>query len=184
MSQYAARQYTKWLSRKTGRFYRLPTEAEWEYACRAGSTTAWNFGDDATELKKHGWFVDDSNLKDGDPGYHKVGQFPANAWGLSDMHGNVGQWCIDQYDPHWYERFKGKSVAWRNCINWPTARYPIVLRGGGYESEAIECRSASRLHSTRDFNNKDGQLPRQPQWESNDLWVAFVSCRRCRAGAE
>ena len=160
MSQYAARQYTKWLSKKTGRFYRLPTEAEWEYACRAGSTTAYNFGDDPADLKKHAWFVDNSNLKDGDPAYHKVGQLPANAWGLFDMHGNVGQWCIDQYDPKWYANFKDKSVNAKDIINWPKTRYPIVIRGGGYESEADECRSASRLHSTRDFNNKDGQLPR------------------------
>ena len=173
MSQYSARQYTKWLSRKTGRFYRLPTEAEWEYACRAGSTTAYNFGDDPDELKKHGWFIDNSNLKDGDPAYHKVGQLPPNAWGLFDMHGNVGQWCIDQYDPAWYAKFQGKSVAWQDCINWPAARYPIVVRGGGYESEPHDCRSAARLHSSKDFNNRDGQLPRSAHWESNDVWVGF-----------
>ncbi|HET6246328.1 MAG TPA: formylglycine-generating enzyme family protein [Tepidisphaeraceae bacterium] len=173
MSQYAARQYTKWLSKKTGRFFRLPTEAEWEYACRAGSTTAYNFGDNPADLKTHGWFVDNSNLKDGDPSYHKVAHWPANKWGLFDMHGNVGQWCIDQYDPAWYAKFKGKSVDEKDCINWPTTRYPIVIRGGGYESEAGECRSASRLHSTRDFNNKDGEFPRSVHWESNDEWVGF-----------
>ena len=175
MSQYAARQYTKWLSRKTGRFYRLPTEAEWEYACRAGSTTAYNFANEAAGLKNHAWFADNSSLsaKDDDPAYHKVALFPPNAWGLFDMHGNVGQWCIDQYDPAWYGHFKDKSVSWQSCINWPTTRYPIVIRGGGYESEAADCRSASRLHSTRDFNNRDGQLPRSVHWESDDLRVGF-----------
>ncbi len=173
MSQYAARQYTKWLSKKTGRFYRLPTEAEWEYACRAGSTSAYSFGNDSSKLKEFGWYFDNSKQADGDAGYHAVGQKQPNAWGLYDMHGNVGEWCIDQYAEHWYQQFAGRTVGWHDVINWPLHHYPIVVRGGGYESEARDCRTAARFHSTKELNRKDPELPKSSFWESESLWIGF-----------
>ena len=173
MSQVAARQFTKWLSKSTGRFYRLPTEAEWEYACRAGTTTAYNFGDDPKKLPEYGWFVDNSNLADGDGGYHTVGQKKPNAWGIYDMHGNVGEWCFDRYDDDWYKQFAGKTVGWHDVINWPRTRYPCVIRGGGYESEAESCRSAARAHSTKELNIIDPDFPKSPYWEADGFWIGF-----------
>jgi formylglycine-generating enzyme len=173
MSQFAARQFTKWLSKKTGRICRLPTEAEWEYACRAGTTTAYCFGDDPKKLAEYGWFVDNSNLKDGDTGYHSVGEKKPNAWGIYDTHGNVGEWCFDRYDAEWYKQFAGKTVGWHDLINWPRTRYPGVIRGGGYDSEAAECRSAARFRATKEMNVKDPDLPQSPYWESEGWWVGF-----------
>src|SRR5258708_1686617 len=102
MIQYAALMYCKWLYKKTGVFYRLPTEAEWEYACRAGAPTAYPFSDGQgedrrkggarTQLSRYAWWKDNSQEK-----YHAVKQLAPNAWGLYDMLGNVAEWTVDQY---------------------------------------------------------------------------------------
>ncbi len=173
MSQFAARQYTKWLSKKTGRFYRLPTEAEWEYACRAGTTTAYSFGDDPAQLKDYGWYFDNSALADGDGGYHPVGQKKPNPWGLYDMHGNVAQWCIDGYSATHYQEFAGKTPTWHDVIDWPTKQYGRILRGGSWNSEAADCRSAARIVSDKSMNVKDPQLPQSPHWLSDGFWIGF-----------
>jgi formylglycine-generating enzyme required for sulfatase activity len=173
MSQYAARQYTKWLSKKTGRFYRLPTEAEWEYACRAGTTTACSFGDlDEGKLKEHAWYIDDSD-KEGDGAYRTVGSKKPNPWGLYDMHGNVGEWCIDAYAKDWYKQFAGKTVNWHDVINWPHEQYPRVIRGGGWNSDPEACRSAARAASSEKLNIKDPQIPQSPHWLSDAFDVGF-----------
>jgi formylglycine-generating enzyme required for sulfatase activity len=175
MSQYAARQYTKWLSKKTGRFYRLPTEAEWEYACRAGTTTAYNFGDDPAKLEQNGTYTDNA-IPQGraDGAYRATGsQRKPNAWGLHDMHGNVAEWCIDAYAADWYQRFAGKTVNWHDAINWPTSRYPRVIRGGGWDSEAEECRSASRRGSDEKLNMDDLNIPQSAHWDCSAFWLGF-----------
>jgi formylglycine-generating enzyme required for sulfatase activity len=172
MSQYAARQYTKWLSKRTGRFYRLPTEAEWEYACRAGTTTAYSFGDDPKKLDEYGWYIDNSD-KGGDTAYREVGQKKPNPWGLYDMHGNVAEWCIDAFRPDWYKQFTGKTVKASEVTNWPTELYPRIIRGGSYQSDPEECRSAFRYPSAAKLNVKDPQLPQSPHWLSDGFWVGF-----------
>lgn len=172
MSQFAARQYTKWLSKKTGHFYRLPTEAEWEYAARAGTTTAYSFGDDPKQLPDHEWFIDNSD-KAGDGAYREVGTKKPNPWGLYDMHGNVANWCIDAYAEDWYKQFGGKTVKWTECINWPKEQYPRVIRGGSWQSDPEQCRSASRIGSNLKMNIKDPQLPQSPHWLSDGFWIGF-----------
>ena len=173
MTQFAARQYTKWLSGLTGRFYRLPAESEWEYACRAGTETAWNVGDDVETLDDAAWFTDNS-----DEAPHPVGQKAANPWGLHDMHGNVAEWCVDELVSGGYGRQAAlpAPVGVAATITWPQKLYPRVLRGGAYYDEATECRSAARRGSrdaggTRenpDWKDIDPNLPKSPWWYTEE----------------
>jgi len=125
----------------SGTGYRLPTEAQWEYACRAGTTTRFCFGDDESKLGDYAWF--DHNANDVDEEYaHPVGQKKANAWGLYDMHGNVWEWCDDWYDEDYYEDSPVDDPS------GPTTGAYRVFRGGGWRYGARYCRSASRGRNT------------------------------------
>ena len=174
MSQYAAKEYTKWLSKTTGRFYRLPTEAEWEHAARAGTKTAYYFGDDPKPLGEHAWYFDNSDLM-GEAAYREVGLKKPNPWGLYDVYGNVAELVVDQYAKDWYEKLKAKPqpLKWTDAINWPTKQYPRLARGGGYESDAEDLRSARRHELKPGINQKDPQLPRSPHWYSDGFWIGM-----------
>ncbi len=148
MTPFAAKMYCKWLSAKTGRYYRLPTEAEWEYACRAGTKTAYSFGDDPEKLDDYGWYEGNSDER-----YHKVGKKKPNPWGLYDMHGNVAEWCLDQYIADRYKQLGDKLVD--SPLAVVTKEYPQVVRGGGWTDEAALLRSASRRGSTKDWKSQD-----------------------------
>ena len=173
MTQFAARQYTKWLSGLTGRFYRLPAESEWEYACRAGTQTLWNIGDDAEDLDDAAWFADNCGEAP-----HPVGHKAANAWGLHDMHGNVAEWCVDELVAGGYGRQAAlpQPVSVADSITWPQKLYPRLLRGGAYYDEAAQCRSAARRGSrdaggTReepDWKDVDPNLPKSPWWYTEE----------------
>jgi len=170
MTQLAAKMYCKWLSAKTGRYYRLPTEAEWEYACRAGTKTAYSFGDDPAKLDEYAWYLDNSDDK-----YHRVGRKKPNPWGLHDMHGNVAEWVLDQYVPDFYKQFVGRTV--KNPLSPGVQEYGRVVRGGSWDDEAPMLRSAARRYSVKDWKKQDPQIP-QSVWYLTDAW--FVGFRVVR----
>jgi formylglycine-generating enzyme required for sulfatase activity len=163
MTQHAANKYCQWLSAKTGHFYRLPTEAEWEYACRAGTTTAYFFGDDASKLGEYGWYEQNSDFK-----YQKVGRKKPNPWGLYDMCGNVVEWVLDQYDADYYQHSPVQD-PWDKA----TKPYPHSVRGGSWDDEAAMCRSAARRGSDRAWKMQDPQLPKSIWYFSDAQWVGF-----------
>jgi formylglycine-generating enzyme required for sulfatase activity len=165
MSQTAAIMYCKWLYTKTGIFYRLPSEAEWEYACRAGTTTAYPFGNDPRSLAAYGYFKDNSGGK-----YHKVSELKPNAWGLYDMGGNLSEWTLDQYDAAAYEKLSDNV---KNPLTPPGAKYPRVVRGGSYLDDAKEERCANRISSLADWNKRDPQIPKSRWWLTDGMGVGF-----------
>jgi len=164
MTQHAARTFCEWLSAKTGRYYRLPTEAEWEYACRAGTTTAYSFGDDPDDLEDYAWYFDNS-----DDAYHEVGEKEPNPWGLYDMHGNVAEWVLDQYDEEFYAADNNNV----DPLNIPTTLYPRVVRGGGWDDDPDMLRSAAREGSNEDWKEQDPQIPRSIWYHTDALGVGF-----------
>ena len=167
MTQHAANKFCHWLSCRTGHFYRLPTEAEWEHACRAGTTTAYYFGDDPAKLEEYAWFFDNSNSK-----YQKVGKKKPNPWGLYDMHGNVTEWVLDQYDPDYYQKFDPK-VATVDPWNKATKPYPHSVRGGSWDDDPPALRSAARRGSDRSWKQTDPQLPKSIWYLSDAQFVGF-----------
>lgn len=167
MTQHAANKYCQWLSAKTGHFYRLPTEAEWEYACRAGTTTSHFFGEDDAKIGDYGWYEQNSDFK-----YQKVGKKKPNPWGLFDIYGNVVEWVLDQYDPDWYKANVGKGVL-ADPWNKATKPYPHAVRGGSWDDEAKMLRSAARRGSDRTWKMQDPQLPKSIWYFSDAQWVGF-----------
>jgi formylglycine-generating enzyme len=134
--------YCKWLSAKTGKNFRLPTEAEREYACRAGTITTFNTGTKITNQQAN--FIDDQNQFRS--GTVSVDSFAPNALGLYNMHGNVLEWCSDWYDVNYYNDCKAKGTV-TNPLG-PATGLSRVLRGGSWDDHVEDCRSASRGSSS------------------------------------
>ncbi|MCP4698201.1 MAG: formylglycine-generating enzyme family protein [Gammaproteobacteria bacterium] len=124
--------YCEWLSEQTGHRYRLPTEVEWEYACRAGAETAYCFGDDEGRLAEYAWYRNNSNKKT-----HPVGEKKPNAWGLYDMHGNVWEWTCSEYT----DKYNGKESR---CANDIYSGSLVSLRGGSWGDASGGLRTAYR----------------------------------------
>ena len=122
MTQYAASKFCEWLSAMTGNFYRLPTEAEWEYACKAGTETSFSFGSDSNDIDDYAWYSGNSDGK-----YQKPGMKLPNPWGLYDMHGNVAEWTLDQYIADIYNNRKKKQII--NPFEKPSKKSAISGSG-------------------------------------------------------
>jgi formylglycine-generating enzyme required for sulfatase activity len=161
MTQHAANKYAEWLSAKTGEFYRLPTEAEWEYACRAGTTTDFYFGNDASQLKDYAWYSANSGGK-----YQKVATKKPNTWGLYDMLGNVMEWTLDAYAPY-------KSGSENDPWVVETQPYPTSVRGGSWNDPAGQLTCASRVASDPSWKQQDPQLPKSIWYETDAQWLGF-----------
>ena len=147
MTWQDAVEFCRKLSEQEGLEYRLPTEAEWEYACRAGTTTAYSFGDDESKLGQYAWY--DKNAWDTGERYaHRVGRKLPNRWGLHDMHGNAYEWCQDRYAPYGSERVVSDPMG-------PARGKFRSLRGGAFSNPPMFDRSAFRDNirpSNRSFN--------------------------------
>lgn len=168
VTHHAAMEYTRWLSAKTGKDYRLPTEAEWEYACRAGTETPFYYGSDAKQIGDYAWYLDNSDARP-----HEVGRKKPNAWGLYDMLGNVAEWVLDEYTKDAYQQAK-PGMALLSPVVLPTEKkYPNVARGGSYDDEPQRVRCAARLASDPDWSQQDPQQPRSIWWHTDATFVGF-----------
>lgn len=154
--------FCNWLSKKEGRTYRLPTEAEWEYCCRAGTNSLFSFGDDARNLVHNANVADDELKKamprksyryapgsDGHAFTAPVGLYPPNPWGLFDMHGNVSELCSDYFDPSYYER--SPQIDPQGPESALDVRRPrFVVRGGSWQDSPADIRSGNRIFVSAD----------------------------------
>jgi formylglycine-generating enzyme required for sulfatase activity len=168
ITHHAAMEYCRWLSAATGNLYRLPTEAEWEYACRAGTTTAYSFGDDPKNLGEYAWYAENSDDKT-----HVVGKKKPNPWGLYDMHGNVAEWCLDRYRKDYYGTFKLDSTTLAPFLLPGADRFSDVARGGSWNDDAPLLRSAARRGSNEDWIQRDPQRPQSIWWLTDAEFVGF-----------
>jgi formylglycine-generating enzyme required for sulfatase activity len=149
---FDAQKFCEELSKLTGNNYRLPTEAEWEYACRAGTETRFSFGDEENQLGDYAWFDGNSNNAT-----HPVGEKRPNPWGIYDMHGNVWEWCADQWHPSYVN--KPDNIQENGSIAWLDSRITnkssIMRRGGSWYRDPLACSSAYRGRSVADICNHD-----------------------------
>ncbi len=166
MTQHAANKYCQWLSYQTGHFYRLPTEAEWEYACRAGSKTKYSWGDNPTEAANYAWVGGDAASY-----YQKPAQKKPNAWGFHDMHGNVLEWTLDQYVPNRQAYFGKKKVT--NPWVKATKPYPHVAKGGHWKQSLEEVVTSARQQSDPKWKLSDPQNPKSLWYHTNTPWLGM-----------
>jgi len=174
MTHHTAVMYCTWLSKVTGKAYRLPTEAEWEFACRAGSTSAYSFGDDVSKLGDYAWYKGNSPDDDHEKGTtHKVGTKKPNAFGLYDMNGNVMEWCLDHYDAKTYSAFNLKLPTNQPVMLPTNKKWSHVARGGSWADAPDRLRSAARRASDKSWMKHDPQRPQSIWWLTKFDVVGF-----------
>jgi formylglycine-generating enzyme required for sulfatase activity len=165
MTQQAALRYCQWLYEKTGDFYRLPTEAEWEAACKFGSSGvgSWQL---RTDLGSYAWYYDNSYEK-----YHELAQKKPNPLGLYDMLGNVMEWTLDSYEENYLQNLPGDPAA--NPWVEPTKRHSRTVKGGSYDSSPEECTCSARKKSEPKWQARDPQIPKSRWWNPDSPFVGF-----------
>ncbi len=164
MTQQAALRYCQWLYKKTGKFYRLPTEAEWEFACRAVGSQQSAVGGEA--VGSYAWLYENSFEK-----FHETGKKLPNAFGLHDMQGNVAEWTLDFYNENYLLNL-GDSLAVNPWVQ-PLKRHSRTVRGGSYDSNAADCRCTARLKSDPKWQARDPQIPKSKWWNPDSQFVGF-----------
>jgi len=167
ITHHAAMEYCRWLSEKTGKLYRLPTEAEWEYACRAGTKTAYFWGDDASKIDDYAWYV--TNAEKPMP----IGKKKPNPWGLYDIHGNVAEWCLDHYVADGYKKYPVDKPTLGPVILPDAKEYSYVARGGSWDDDAKDLRAAVRKASNLEWSVQDPQRPQSIWWHTDATFVGF-----------
>ena len=177
MTQYAAIKFCAWLYAKTGVFYRLPTEAEWEYACRANTATSYSFGNDVKKLGEYAVFTGNSG-----GGYKKVGTKKPNPFGLYDMHGNVMEWTKDQYIEDYYKQVASGKI--KEPYAPTTTLYPNAVRGGSWDDGPEVLRSAARTPSAPAWKVLDPQSPKSDWWLTSASFVGFRIVRPAKPPGE
>ena len=156
MTQWGALQYARWLSQKTGDFYRLPTEAEWEYACLEG---------EPRDVNRHAWHWDNSGEE-----MHPVGSAAVDAAGLYDMLGNVAEWMLDEYQEDFTAVLRAEPLdPWAR----PERLHPRTVRGGAYDDDPALLACSYRLESTLDWKRRDPQIPKSFWWNTDSPFLGF-----------
>ncbi len=164
ITHYAATQYCKWLTQKTGIFFRLPTEAEWELACNGSSE---NSEINVQNISEYAWYMDNSKNK-----YHKIGEKNPNSHGLFDMIGNVAEWTTDQYFEDYQQKLIDGMIS-KNPYFKPDKLYPRTVRGGSWKDKVENIGCDARKPSNQRWKRRDPQLPRSKWWLTNAEFVGF-----------
>jgi formylglycine-generating enzyme required for sulfatase activity len=174
MSHHSAMVFCHWLRLKTGKPYRLPTEAEWEYAARAGQKGPYGFDPAKEKLEDYAWFKGNSKTEDMPDGTtHTPGGKKANAFGLHDMHGNVAEWTLDLFDEKLYAA-RAKDPAKALSFTAPKdVKWGHVVKGGSWSDPAEGCRAARRVVSDSDWMDKDPNRPRSIWWLTEKDTIGF-----------
>ena len=157
MTQWGALHFAKWMSDKTGVFFRLPTEAEWEKACLADADGG------LSQLPDHAWFDENSDYE-----LQDVGQKEPNNWMIFDMLGNASEWTLDEYTPNYFE-----EAAASNPWIEPTRLHPRTVRGGAFDDPVSELRCGARLESTLNWKRRDPQIPKSFWWNTDSPFLGF-----------